>query len=50
MSPGLGNIRYDLAFGGAFYAFVDIDQFNFDCTQKYHSELIEKGMLIKKLF
>ena len=46
--PGLGNIRYDLAFGGAFYAFVDVDQFNLDCTQEYHSELIDKGMLIKK--
>ena len=46
--PGLGNVRYDLAFGGAFYAFINVDQFNFDCTQEYHSELIEKGMLIKK--
>ena len=46
--PGLGNIRYDLAYGGAFYAFVDVNQFDFDCTQEYHSELIEKGMLIKK--
>ena len=40
------NNSYDLAFGGAFYAFV-IDQFNFDCTQEYHNELIDKGMLIK---
>mgnify|MGYP001491876025 CR=1 FL=1 len=46
--PGLGKIRYDLAYGGAFYAFVDVDQFDIDCTQEYHNELIEKGMLIKK--
>ena len=46
--PGLGNIRYDLAFGGAYYAFVDVNQFNFDCTKEYHDALIEKGMIIKK--
>ena len=45
--PGLGNICYDLAFGGAYYAFVNVAQFNLDCTQEYHDELIEKGMLIK---
>ena len=45
--PGLGNIQYDLAFGGAYYAFVDVDQINLDCTQEYHDELIEMGMLIK---
>jgi len=46
--PGLGNIRYDLAFGGAYYAFVDAAQFDLDCTQEYHDELIEMGMLIKQ--
>ena len=46
--PGLGNIRYDLAFGGAFYGFVDVDQFNFDCKEEYYNELIDTGMLIKK--
>ena len=46
--PGMGNIQYDLAFGGAYYAFVDVAQFDLDCTQEYHDELIEKGMLIKQ--
>ncbi|MBT6413756.1 MAG: proline racemase, partial [Candidatus Marinimicrobia bacterium] len=46
--PGLGNIQYDLAFGGAFYAFVDVVQVDLDCTEEYYDELIEKGMLIKQ--
>ena len=46
--PGLGNIRYDLAFGGAYYAFVDAAQVGLDCTEEYHDELIEKGALIKQ--
>ena len=46
--PGLGNIRYDLAYGGAYYAFVDVAQFDLDCSQEYHDELIAMGMLIKK--
>ncbi|MDP6033861.1 MAG: proline racemase family protein, partial [Candidatus Marinimicrobia bacterium] len=46
--PGLGNIRYDLAFGGAYYAFVDVAQVGLDCTKEYHDELIEKGALIKQ--
>ena len=30
--PGIGKINYDLAFGGAFYAFVDVAQLGLDCT------------------
>jgi len=45
--PGLGNIKYDLAFGGAFYAFVDVNQVGLDCTEKNHNRLIAKGMQIK---
>lgn len=46
--PGLGNIHYDLAFGGAFYAFVDVEQVGLDCTEEHHNALIEKGMMIKR--
>ena len=46
--PRFGNIQYDLAFGGAYYVFVDVAQFDLDCTQEYHDELIRIGMLIKK--
>ena len=39
---GLGNVRYDLAFGGAFYAFVHVDQFDFDCTQNIIVNSLQK--------
>ena len=45
--PGLGTINYDLAFGGAFYAFVDVAQLGLDCTPEYQNKLIEIGMKIK---
>jgi trans-L-3-hydroxyproline dehydratase len=46
--PGLGTIQYDLAFGGAFYAFVDVEQIGLDCTEEHHNALIQKGMMIKR--
>jgi len=45
--PGLETINYDLAFGGAFYAFVDVAQLDLDCTPEYQNKLIEIGMKIK---
>ena len=45
--PGYGKIKYDLAFGGAFYAFVEVDQLRLDCTNEYCDALIEAGMKIK---
>ena len=45
--PGLGTINYDLAFGGAFYVFVDVAQLGLDCTSEYQNQLIETGMKIK---
>ena len=46
--PGLGNITYDLAFGGAFYAFVQAKDVGLKCLREENFELIEKGMAIKK--
>lgn len=46
--PDLGEIRYDTAYGGAFYAFVDAEELNLRCTPRYYRELIEVGMRIKK--
>jgi trans-L-3-hydroxyproline dehydratase len=46
--PGLGRIRYDLAFGGAFYAYVSADQVGLKCTPDEFRPLIEKGMAIKR--
>jgi trans-L-3-hydroxyproline dehydratase len=46
--PGLGTIRYDLAFGGAFYAFVNAAQVGLDCSPEFYSQLTAAGMKIKK--
>jgi proline racemase len=46
---GLGTVRYDLAYGGGFYAYVDLEKNDFDIpliTDNYRL-LIEKGMDIK---
>jgi trans-L-3-hydroxyproline dehydratase len=46
---GIGKVRYDLAYGGAFYAYVTMKQhnFDFDLSTKYYQELIRVGMKIK---
>jgi len=46
---GLGKVTYDLAYGGAFYAYVDMakNNFNFDLKPESYRVLIEKGMDIK---
>ncbi|MEX1135147.1 MAG: proline racemase family protein, partial [Acidimicrobiia bacterium] len=46
--PGLGDVGYDLAFGGAFYAYVDVSAVGLTCTPADASRLIEMGRLIKK--
>jgi len=45
--PGLGTIRYDIAFGGAFYAYVDVAQVGLRTRPEDYGALIEKGMAIK---
>lgn len=44
---GIGTIYYDIAFGGAFYAFVDADELGIEMTEKNYRGLIETGMAIK---
>lgn len=48
--PGLGTVNYDLAYGGAFYAYVDMDKntFDFDLSKGSYQDLIRKGMDIKR--
>ena len=46
--PGIGTITYDLAFGGAFYAFVQAEQLGLFCYRDESFALIEKGIAIKK--
>lgn len=46
---GLGKVTYDLAYGGAFYAYVDMakNKFDFDLTSNSYRKLIQTGMDIK---
>jgi proline racemase len=46
--PDLGRVRYDLAFGGAFYAYVQAEELGVRCAPEFFHELIEKGMAIKR--
>jgi proline racemase len=44
----LGRVRYDIAFGGAFYAFVQAADAGVTCTPDDFRSLIEKGIAIKR--
>jgi proline racemase len=44
---GLGRVRYDVAFGGAFYAFVDAREVGLELTPEGHRSLIEAGRAVK---
>jgi trans-L-3-hydroxyproline dehydratase len=46
--PEIGEVRYDLAFGGAYYAYVNASDVGLECTPKYFSQLVTKGMQIKR--
>jgi len=50
MIDGLGTVIYDLAYGGAFYAYVDMakNNFSFDLSMNSYRELIKQGMKIKE--
>jgi proline racemase len=44
---GLGKVKYDLAYGGAFYAFVSAAEVGVSCAPGGYQELISIGMKIK---
>jgi proline racemase len=46
--PGLGTIQYDLAFGGAYYAYVRADQVGVKCLPGEVAKMVDAGMLIKR--
>ncbi len=46
--PGLGSVSYDIAFGGAFYAFVDALRLGLRTQPEAFAELVAKGMAIKR--
>ena len=46
--PGIGDVCFDLAFGGAFYAFVDAQEIGVGLTGGDFRTLIDLGMRIKR--
>ncbi|MCL1907816.1 MAG: proline racemase family protein [Holophagaceae bacterium] len=44
---GLGKIKYDIAYGGAFYAFVQASDLKVGLGPEYFHQLIEKGTAVK---
>ncbi len=48
MVKGLGKIKYDLAFGGAFYVYVDADAIGLELDRDNYSKIIKTGMDIKR--
>lgn len=45
---GFGTVKYDLAFGGAFYAYVDADEFGLDLDKNNYANIIKAGRDIKQ--
>jgi len=46
--PGLGTVRYDLGYGGAFYAFVDADALGLLLAPPNARSIVDAGMAIKE--
>lgn len=44
---GIGKVKFDIAYGGAFYAYVNADELNISMAADNFNGLIQKGMLIK---
>lgn len=45
--PKFGAIKYDIAFGGTYYAYVDADALDIACTPENQQQLINVGRAIK---
>ena len=45
---GIGTVRFDVAYGGAFYAFVQADPLGLSLTAEDYSRLIDYGRRIKE--
>lgn len=46
--PKLGPVEFDLAYGGAFYAYCDADQLNLDLSPDNADKIVRTGMAIKR--
>ena len=47
--PGIGVVKYDIGFGGAFYVFCESAQLGIDLVPGNHDRLIDVGRRIKKM-
>ena len=47
-ADGLGEVRYDIGYGGAFYALVDVHQLSMDFDKTPAHQLEAAGTAIKK--
>ena len=45
--PDIGSVRYDMAFGGAFYAYVDADDFGLSLVPEEYDRIIRWGREVK---
>ena len=45
---GIGRVRYDLAFGGAYYAYVNAADFGLQCVPSEVDRLVDIGMRVKR--
>jgi len=48
MIDGIGRTRFDVAYGGAFYAFVEAKDFALELTPEHSNRLIQLGRRIKQ--
>jgi len=46
--PGLGEVRYDIAFGGAFYAYVRAEDLGLTLAPDEFRAIIDRGMAVKR--
>lgn len=44
--PGIGDVRYDMAFGGNFYAIVELNELGQEFGKEYAPELLTLGLAI----
>jgi len=46
--PKIGEVQYDIAFGGAFYVFVQAEELGLNCVLEEYSLLLKKGLAVKR--
>ncbi len=46
--PGIGKLRYDVAYGGAFYAYIHAAEAGVECVPARFADLVRTGMAIKR--